>query len=177
MRELEARSLNFNPLPSISPLSMDVSIILHNIRSSENVGSIFRTADAAGVSKVYVAGYTPAPLDRFKRKNAKLIKASLGAEESVPWEMYADIFELIERLKKEGIQIVAVEQSPQSIPYTSFVPDGPTAFIFGNEVEGVPQDILDAVDSVIEIPMHGEKESLNVSVTAGIILYSLIRTN
>ena len=151
-----------------------ISVILHDIRSSENVGSIFRTADAAGVSRIYLTGYTPAPEDRFKRKNTKLSKAALGAEETVPWE-HADILELISRLKKEGITVVAVEQAPRAHPYTDAPAGGAIAFILGNEVDGVPQDILDACDEIVEIPMHGKKESLNVSVAAGIILFNTRR--
>lgn len=151
-----------------------VFVILHNIRSSENVGSIFRTSDAAGVSKIYLTGYTPAPLDRFKRKNAKLSKASLGAEEFVPWESVQDIHALIEKLKTENVMVVAVEQSPTSVPYIEPTWGGETTFIFGNEVGGVPQDVLKECDAVIEIPMLGKKESLNVSVSAGIVLFHFL---
>jgi len=153
-----------------------VSIILHDIRSSENVGSIFRTADAVGVSKIYLTGYTPAPLDRFKRKNVKLAKAALGAEEYIAWESCTDIFELLKRLKTEQTMLVAVEQSSHSVPYESFVSHGSTTFIFGNEVEGIARDILDKVDSIIEIPMYGKKESLNVAVAAGVVLYRYTAT-
>ncbi len=148
-----------------------ISVILHDIRSSENVGSIFRTSDAAGVSKIYLTGYTPAPLDRFKRANTKLSKAALGAEEYVAWEAVANIHELIPRLKAEGVKVIAVEQDAHSIPYTKWKPEGGTALIFGNEVEGIPKDVLQSCDAVLEIPMHGKKESLNVSVSAGIILF------
>lgn len=148
-----------------------ISVILHDVRSSENVGSIFRTSDAAGVSKIYLTGYTPAPLDRFKRKNTKLSKASLGAEEFVEWESVADIHELIKKLKAERVSVVAVEQDKRSVPYTAWRPSGPTALIFGNEVDGLPQDVLQACDSIIEIPMHGKKESLNVAVSAGVVLF------
>jgi tRNA G18 (ribose-2'-O)-methylase SpoU len=151
----------------------EVSIILHDIRSSENVGSIFRTADAAGASKIYLSGYTPAPLDRFGRKNAKLAKTALGAEEFVPWEAKEDIFLLIEKLKGDGAVIVAVEQSPRSIAYKDFILEQPTAFIFGNEVDGLPERVLGEADKVLEIPMHGRKESLNVAVAAGIVLFAL----
>ncbi len=151
----------------------EIFLILHDIRSSENVGSIFRTADAAGVSKIYLTGYTPAPLDRFKRKNARLAKAALGAEESVPWEARDDIHALIHALKQEGVSIVAVEQSSRSVPYTEFIATGPTAFVFGNEVEGIPETVLQEADTILEIPMRGTKESLNVSVAAGIVLFSV----
>ena len=150
-------------------------VILHDIRSSENVGSIFRTSDGAGVSKVYLSGYTPAPVDRFKRKNAKLAKVSLGAEDFIPWEAGKEIFSLIDELKAQGFSIVAVEQSEAAVPYTKYKPKGKVAVIFGNEVEGVPKSVLERCDTVIEIPMNGKKESLNVSVAAGIALFSLAK--
>ncbi len=152
----------------------DISVILHDIRSSENVGSIFRTSDAAGVSKIYLTGYTPAPLDRFKRKNTKLSKAALGAEDFIPWESVADIHALIEKLKAGGVAVVAVEQDARSIPYTEWKPEKPTAFIFGNEVGGVPAGVLNESDAIVEIPMHGKKESLNVSVSAGVVLFKAV---
>ncbi|MDE2079194.1 MAG: TrmH family RNA methyltransferase [Patescibacteria group bacterium] len=150
-----------------------VSLILHDIRSSENVGSMFRTADAAGVSKIYLTGYTPAPLDRFGRKNAKLAKAALGAEEFVPWEKRNDIFTLISELKTQNVRIVAVEQDSAAVPYMELRRGGSTAFILGNEVDGVPRAVLDVADAIVEIPMHGKKESLNVAVAAGIILFDV----
>lgn len=151
----------------------DVFVILDNVRSAQNVGSFFRTADAAGVSKLYLAGYTPTPLDRFGRKSTKVAKAALGAEDFVPWEKREDIHALIRELKEKGVTIAAVEQSPHSISYKDFVLEKPTAFIFGNEVLGVQEQVLAEVDTILEIPMHGKKESLNVSVAAGVILFAL----
>jgi tRNA G18 (ribose-2'-O)-methylase SpoU len=159
------------PLTANSSEHKTISVILHDIRSSENAGSIFRTADAAGVDKIFLTGYTPAPTDRFKRKNAKLAKAALGAEETVAWEHAEDIFLLIDRLKAEDVQIVAVEQDKNAHSYMSVRGAEQTAFILGNEVDGIPKSILDVVDAIVEIPMHGKKESLNVSVAAGIILF------
>lgn len=148
-----------------------ISLILHDIRSSENVGSMFRTADAAGVVKIYLTGYTPAPLDRFKRKNSKLAKAALGAEETVLWDRAENVGELIEKMKSEGIAVFAVEQDSQSISYEKAKIPERVAFIMGNEVAGVSKNILDMCDGILEIPMRGEKESLNVSVAAGIVLF------
>ena len=148
-------------------------LILHDIRSVQNVGAIFRTADAVGVSKIYVTGYTPSPMDRFDRPRKDFIKASLGAEKSVAWES-AEVVSLLESFQREGVEIVAVEQSAGSIDYKTFIPDFPTAIILGNEVGGLPEEILKKADTVVEIPMHGEKESLNVSVAAGIILYRVL---
>lgn len=150
----------------------DISVVLHNVRSAENVGSIFRTADAAGVSRIYLSGYTPTPLDRFGRKNAKISKSALGAEDAVPWEHSADTADCVRALRGKGVSVVAVEQHNTSVPYDTYNILGPTAFIFGNEVEGVPENILVQCDSVVEIPMHGRKESLNVAVAAGIILFN-----
>lgn len=152
--------------------SMQVSVVLHDIRSMHNVGSIFRTADGAGVSKIYITGYTPAPVDRFNRPVREIAKVALGAEQSVPWEK-CEITELIQSLRKDGVQVVAVEQSDYSIPYTTFKLTGDTALIFGNEVGGLADSVVMQCDTVVEIPMHGTKESLNVSVAAGIVLYQL----
>ena len=146
-------------------------VILHNIRSAHNVGSILRTADGAGVAKVFLTGYTPTPIDRFGRRVPEIEKTSLGAMDTVPWEYKEDIFELLQDLKKQNIAVVAVEQTAQSISYEGTQIDTPAAFIFGNEIEGVPPDVLEHADIVAEIPMAGEKESLNVSVAAGIILF------
>ncbi len=145
-------------------------VILHNIRSSLNVGSVFRTADGAGVSEVYLTGYTPLPIDRFGRVEKKIAKTALGAEENIPWK-HDDISETIQSLKNEGYSIVGVEQTPNSKDYKGFKPKDKTVFIFGNEVEGILKEVLEICDDVIEIPMHGKKESLNVGVTAGIILF------
>lgn len=146
-------------------------VILHNIRSHYNVGAIFRTCDGAGVSKVYLSGYTPAPTDRFGRAVPEIHKTALGAEAVVPWEVTQDLPGLILELKGDGITVVAVEQSPTSIKLPDYQSKAKTAYIFGSETEGVPEEILSLVDDVLELPMLGEKESLNVSVTAGIVLY------
>lgn len=151
---------------------MKTFLILHDIRSSENVGAIFRTADASGVSKIYLTGYTPAPLDRFKRKNTRLAKAALGAEDTVVWESRKDVVDVVRTLREEGVAIVSVEQTNGSKNYTSWKPKGSRAFIFGNEVTGLPEDIIARSDVAVEIPMYGKKESLNVSVSVGIILFS-----
>ncbi|MEI7792358.1 MAG: RNA methyltransferase [Candidatus Berkelbacteria bacterium] len=146
-----------------------IYLILDNIRSMENVGSIFRTCDAAGVSKLILTGITPRP----PRK--EIDKTALGAVDTVEWESEDNLQFLISDLKKEGFKIVALEQDSRSIPYTEFLAnDQPVALIIGSETEGVQKEILDACDEIIEIPMHGEKNSLNVSVAAGIALYKII---
>lgn len=150
-----------------------IDIILHNIRSAYNVGSIFRTADAIGASKIYLTGYTPAPLDRFGRARKDLAKVSLGAEKHVSWEQKKDISALILKLRKEKIKIIALEQSPNSVDYKKLKVVKPTAIIVGNEVGGVPERVLELCDAIAEIPMQGSKESLNVSVAVGIFLFRL----
>ncbi|MFM2339511.1 MAG: hypothetical protein RLZZ360_147 [Candidatus Parcubacteria bacterium] len=145
-------------------------VILYNIRSKYNVGAIFRTADAAKVSKLFLVGHTPAPQDRFGRIDTEIQKTSLGATMSVSWESVVDGKALIERLQADGVEVVAVEIAPGSISLYDYKPAEHVAYIFGNEVEGVPSDILDRVDTILEIPMGGIKESLNVSVTAGVVL-------
>lgn len=153
---------------------MKTYLILHNIRSVYNVGAIFRTADACGVSKIFLAGYTPAPIDRFGRARKDIQKSALGAEKNVEWEQVKNINELIEKLKKEKFQIVSVEQSKKSVDYKDFKLKKDTAFVLGSETEGVPKEILTKSDKIIEIPMLGKKESLNVSVSAGVVLFRIL---
>lgn len=150
---------------------MKTYVILHNIRSAHNVGSVFRSADGAGVSKIFLTGYTPSPIDRFGREQKEILKTSLGATNTVPYEIVEDIHELILRLKREHITLVAVEQTEYAIEYKTFSPQGDVAFIFGNEVTGVETEVLEQSDVHIQIPMNGAKESLNVSVCVGIILF------
>jgi 23S rRNA (guanosine2251-2'-O)-methyltransferase len=153
-------------------------VVLQDIRSIYNVGSIFRTADAAGVEKIYLCGITPGPLDRFGRPIKKFIKVSLGAEKTVAWEKIKNTGKLINKLKKDGYKIFAVEQSKNSLPYFTLHPKPSTlnkiALIFGNEVKGLPKAILKKCDQILEIPMQGKKESLNVAVAAGIVLFHFL---
>ncbi|MCB9818864.1 TrmH family RNA methyltransferase [Candidatus Nomurabacteria bacterium] len=148
-------------------------IILDNIRSAHNVGSAFRTADGAGVEKIYLLGTTASPRDRFGREVAEIKKTSLGASEMVPWEHIdnENTDALLTKLQSEGFELVAVEQTPTSTSLYDFTPSEKTCYIFGNEIDGVGQSILDKIDKAIEIPMKGQKESLNVSVTVGIVLF------
>ncbi len=150
-----------------------IHILLHNIRSTHNVGAILRTADAVGVSKVYFSGYTPAPIDRFGRQRKDITKASLGAEKTVEWESIENPIDLINKLKKQGFTILSLEQDTRSIDYKKAKLKNNTLLIVGNEVDGVDKSILDLSDEIIEIPMRGKKESLNVSVATGIVLYEI----
>lgn len=151
-----------------------LSLILHDIRSSENVGAMFRTADAAGVGKIYLTGYTPTPLDRFGRINKKVAKAALGAERDVLWEKNESISLLLKQLKKNKVTIIALEQDTKAIDYKKVKTTGDTALIVGNEVDGVSKDALKMCDQIVEIPMKGKKESLNVSVALGIALFRIL---
>lgn len=146
-------------------------VMLCDIRSNYNVGAIFRTCDGAGVSKVFLAGYTPAPIDRFGRLVPEIHKTALGAEASVAFEKVENIAQTIETLKAEGVFVVAVEQSPNAILLKDFIVPENVLYIFGSETEGVPKEVVELADTVLELPMLGKKESLNVSVTAGIVLY------
>lgn len=154
---------------------MRTIFILHNIRSAQNVGAVFRTADAVGVDRMILTGYTPTPIDVFKRENSRIAKTALGAEKTVPWEHYKDISEVVTELQRVGTTVVAVEQDDRARDYRDFSPPGDTAFIFGNEVDGISPEVLDTVDEIIELPMRGSKESLNVSVAAGVIGYRFLR--
>jgi tRNA G18 (ribose-2'-O)-methylase SpoU len=138
------------------------------------VGAIFRTADAAGVSKIYLTGYTPAPLDRFGRAVSEIEKTALGAEKTISWEKVEDISELISKLQQDNFQIVAVEQAEKAVDYKEAKLADQAAIILGNEVDGVDGAVLDQCDLIAEIPMRGEKESLNVSVSAGVALFRLL---
>jgi 23S rRNA (guanosine2251-2'-O)-methyltransferase len=161
---------------------MKIVVILNNIRSNENVGSIFRTADAVGVSKIILCGYTPALTDRFGRENKGLTKASLGAEKYVEWEKAGTLAGAIKKLKDgkiERLKIIGIEQSENSLNYKKIknLKTKNLVLVFGNEVEGLSKQDLKLCDIVAELPMRGRKESLNVSVCAGIVLYSLLPRN
>ena len=149
-------------------------LILENIRSAQNVGALFRTADAVGISKIYIVGYTPDPIDRFGRARQDIAKSALGAEKSIPWEHVAMMSSLVSKLKKEGFQIVAIEQDKNAVDYKKVEIKKNVAFILGNEVEGVSKDALKEADIIAEIPMQGEKESLNVSVAGGVALFRIL---
>ncbi|MBP6883931.1 MAG: TrmH family RNA methyltransferase [Candidatus Pacebacteria bacterium] len=149
-------------------------LILNDIRSVENVGAMFRTADAAGINKIYLCGYTPAPVDRFGRKRQDLHKSALGAEDFVAWEQHKNISALISKLKKEGFKIIAIEQASNSVDYKKVKLENKNVFLVGTEVTGIPKTLLKKCDIIAEIPMKGKKESLNVSVSLGIGLFRML---
>lgn len=150
-------------------------LILPSIRSAINVGAIFRTADAVGIDKIYLTGYTPRPTDRFDRVQKDIAKSALGAETWVPWEYQEDLLTLISKLKQDGYTIVALEQDKKAIDYRKVKAKGNIAFILGPEVEGLDKKILDKCDIITYIPMHGKKESLNVSVACGVALFRILK--
>ena len=146
-----------------------VIVILDNIRSAHNVGSVFRTCDAFLIDKIILCGITAIP------PNKEIRKTALGSSESVDWRYYKNTEEVIMKLKKKDYQIIAVEQANKSIKLESFRPENKKryAIIFGNEIKGISQKIIDNSDSVIEIPQFGTKHSLNVSVSAGIVIWDI----
>lgn len=148
-------------------MSKKFYLICDNIRSLQNIGSIFRTADALGVDKIYLGGICGCP------PNHKIAKTALGAEKNIPWEHHWQIWRLIDKLKQEGIKIIALEQSNQSIDYRKFKPEFPLALVVGNELKGISPGVLKRANQIIELPMLGNKESLNVAVSFGIVGYYL----
>lgn len=142
-------------------------ILLPNIRSAHNVGAMFRTADGAGVDKIYLTGYTPTP------PHPRLDKVSLGAEKWMDWEYAKQPGRLLKKLKAEGYKIVALELTPKSVSIYKWKPTFPLVLIVGNEKTGVTKNMLKYCDEEVELPMRGKKNSLNVSVAAGIIMYHI----
>lgn len=140
-------------------------VVLNNIRSLYNVGSIFRTSDGAGVGKVWICGITGHP------PNNQIAKTALDAQDHVPWEYRDDIHSLLKELKTEGYQIVMLEQTESSCSYEDFKPQATVCLIIGNEIDGVSRDVSSYCDAAIEIEMAGIKNSLNVAVAFGIIAY------
>lgn len=145
--------------------------MLHNLRSAHNVGSIFRTADAAGVACVHLVGITPSPVDRFGRERKEIAKVSLGAQASVSWNSHGDFASLCASLKSGGFSLVGVEQDSRAVSLCEHDFPNKAAYIFGSEVGGLPESVLSQCDEIIYIPQYGAKESLNVSVAAGVVLF------
>lgn len=146
-----------------------VVIVLDNVRSAHNTGSAFRTADAFGVDKIFLGGITPVP------PSPELRKVALGAEEVVPFQHVQDVVDLVRQLKKDSYTVVAVEQTVNSVKLNRFnrEPGTKYALVFGNEVDGVQQEVVDQCDFSLEIPQQGTKHSLNVSVSVGVVLWAL----
>lgn len=150
-------------------------LILPDIRSAINIGAIFRTADAVGISKIYLTGWTPRPTDKFGRIQKDIAKSALGAETWVPWEYKKTLIPLIIALKKDEYKIIAIEQDKRAVDYRKVKVGGKVAIIMGPEVLGLDKKILDKCDIIAQIPMYGKKESLNVSVACGISLFRILK--
>jgi len=143
-------------------------VVCDNIRSLENIGSTFRTADALGVSKIFLCGISGRP------PHHKISKTALGAEKTIPFEYYKQAGRLIDKLKRSKVNIIALEQAKKAVDYTKFKPKFPLALIVGNEVKGISKKILQKCGKAIYLPMLGQKESLNVSVAFGVAGYYII---
>jgi len=152
---------------------MTTIIVLDNIRSAHNVGSIFRTADFFGITDIYLCGTTPPPLDKYGRARSDIAKVALGSEKSVSWKYFSSSLRAINSLKKRGFKILSIEQDKNSadIKKLCLYKQSDVALVFGNEVEGVSPKILKISDGIFEIPSFGPKESLNVAVAFGIATY------
>ena len=155
---------------------MKVVLVLDNLRSVYNVGSIFRTANACGVNHIVLCGTTPTPLDKKGEKRKDFAKVALGAEETVSWEYRESTTESLKQLKIDGYYIIAIEQDEKSVDYKDVRVDAKEkiTFIIGPEVTGMAQEVLVLSDVIAEIPMLGTKESLNVTIAAGIALYRIL---
>lgn len=160
--------------------SMSLVLIAHNIRSAHNVGSLFRTASGAGVEKIYLTGYTlqPAKKEKLYKRRAEqdLAKTALGAEYEVPFEYTESTEQCITDLKNNGYQVIGLEQAESSVDYRTPPQKNKVALLIGTEAEGIPEELQKMCDTLYEIPMAGKKNSLNVSVAAGIVLYA-VRNN
>lgn len=162
-------------------MSNRISLILHNIRSAHNVGSIMRTADGFGISHIYFTGYTPYPAQKndlrlphiaYKISN-QITKTALGAENNVQWTHCLELINLIEKLKTDKIDIIALEQDKKSLPLNDYKSNNDIAILLGNEVDGLDRDVLSLCDKIVEIPMFGAKESFNVCQASAIAMYQL----
>ena len=167
MEELGRKSVEDFKLADKKPLV----VVMDNIRSMHNVGSVFRTADAFLINGICLCGFTPQPPHRDIHKTA------LGATDSVDWMYYEQTTDAVIALKNQGYKVYAIEQTEGSIPLNQFVKtEEPIAFVFGNEVDGVDQSVIEFCDGVIEIPQWGMKHSLNISVAAAVVLWEFVRS-
>ncbi len=169
LSNIELHRISAGQYPSL-PKS-GITVVLDNIRSAHNVGSAFRSADAFRVDRILLCGISAFP------PSPEIHKSALGAEDSVPWEHCEDTLEAVDRLRREGYTVISVEQTVHSVKLESFrrEPGRKYALVFGNEVSGVRQDVVDASDHALEIPQFGTKHSLNVSVSVGVVLWDFVR--
>lgn len=172
MRKLKTHELNrLQPEAARKAGKLPVTVVLDNVRSGLNVGSVFRTADAFAVQELVLCGITGQPPHR------EITKTALGATESVLWRYEKEVEQAVQQLKEQGLRVLGVEQTTESIPLheLDLQPDEPVALIFGNEVRGLSDSILPHLDGAVEIPQAGAKHSLNVSVSAGVVLWEVFR--
>lgn len=168
-------------MPNYTISMRDIIVIAHDLRSCHNVGSLLRTAEGIGVSKVYLTGFTPYPIKNTdsrlphiaQKLHKQIHKTALGAEENIVWEQNEDVLLVLKRLKEEGYTIIALEQGKNSIPMPMYNPPVKIALLLGREVEGVDSTLVDVCDEIIEIPMSGKKESFNVIQAAAMALYHI----
>ncbi len=174
MRKLKNEELGRKSVEEFrSGKKLPVIVVLDDVRSMHNIGSVFRTSDAFMVEKILLCGITAQPPHR------EITKTALGATDSVEWKYFSVISDAINELKAEGYKIVCIEQTEGSIDLADFIPEENSryAVVFGNEVNGVSQSVVDSCDYCLEIPQFGTKHSFNISVTAGIVLYDFIQKN
>lgn len=150
-------------------MTAPIHVVLDNIRSAFNVGSILRTSDAGAIAHLHLCGMTPAP------PNPRLLRTSLGAEQSVPWSYHERTELALKHLRAQNIPIVAIETGENVVDYTEFAWPSPVALLLGHEVRGIRPDLLERVDATVMIPMQGVKNSLNVATAYGIVLYEILR--
>jgi tRNA G18 (ribose-2'-O)-methylase SpoU len=167
MRKLSHEEIVARQTAQLTNPLLPFSVVLNNIRSLHNVGSIFRTADGAGVEKIWLCGITGYP------PQGGITKASLGAEDHVPWEYAQDGLGLLKELKSKGYQIVFLEQMQGAVAYDEFIPKAPVCLVIGNEITGVSEEWLKLCDVAVEIDMAGIKNSLNVAVAFGVMAYQI----
>lgn len=167
MRKLTHKEIIHRQQERQPPSRLPFCVVLNNIRSLYNVGSIFRTCDGIGVEKIWICGITGHP------PHNQISKTALGAEDTVPWEYSPDIYQVIRQLKMQGYQIVLLEQTDESISYHQFVPKPPVCLVVGNEIDGVSGKLAEMSDIAVEIGMDGLKNSLNVAVALGIVGYHI----
>ncbi|QNF31668.1 RNA methyltransferase [Adhaeribacter swui] len=171
MRKLKMEELNRVSVEEFKEQEkLPVVLVLDNVRSLHNVGSAFRTADAFAISKIYLCGITGTP------PHKEITKTALGATESVDWEHVTNTAELAQQLKAEGYQLIAIEQADHSVSLADFIPaaNKKYALVFGNEVFGVEDEVMELADTVIEIPQFGTKHSLNISVAVGVVTWDFL---
>ena len=172
MRKLKNNELNRLNLEEFKKSKKTpIVIVLDNVRSAHNVGSVFRTSDAFLVEKICLCGITPTPPQKEIRKTA------LGASESVNWQNYANSIDCIKELKACGYHIISIEQAEKAVMLCDFTPqkDNKYALVFGNEIKGVEQEVVNSSDVVIEIPQYGTKHSLNISVSLGVVIWDFFQ--